>query len=86
MGDGDEPVSGNGAASSELASSRQTAMSSAVLREVKNKLDSAVIRLEAIQKDRREPAIIRAVNLLREAERELASVDDGSAAHVNQEA
>jgi hypothetical protein len=84
MGAGDEPVSGNGAASRKPERSRQTAMSSAVLREVKNKLDSAVIRLEAVQKEQRQPAITRAVNLLLQAERELAGIDDGSAANVDE--
>jgi hypothetical protein len=80
MGELDEPASGDVASSPDLARSRLTAMSSAVLREVKGKLDSVVIRLEAVEKDRRQPAITRAVNLLLQAEHELANVDDGPVA------
>ena len=78
MGDAREPESKD-APSPDPSSRRQAAMSLAVLREVKSKLDSAVIRLEAVQKDRREPAITRAVDLLLQAERELSSVEGGSA-------
>jgi hypothetical protein len=86
MGDGDEPESGDAAAPHDLERNRETSLSSAVLREVKNKLDSAVIRLEAVQKERRQPAITRAVNLLLQAERELDSLHHGSAADDVQEA
>jgi hypothetical protein len=70
----EEPASANGEPPSEAPQLHQAAIWSAVLEEIKADLETALIRLEVLRQQQREPAIERAAELLRSVACELESL------------